>query len=146
LLNFRDRTPNALTVGISDNNPIRFAKMTAIRKTADVTGVSAINPLVAFYDIQRKKGKGSFVWSWTSHEIEGKIHPYIHATLYPRFLTEVSQIFLQDTFYQNYLAMMNTADVTDLSAISPIVAFYDIHGRKKRGAIRLFCPGYHMRL
>jgi hypothetical protein len=54
--------------------------------------------------------------------------------------------------------MSNTADVTggkliavllqsisDVSAINPLVAFYDIHGRK-RGAILLFCPGHHTRL
>jgi hypothetical protein len=59
------------------------------------------------------------------------------------------------TFYQNYLAMRNTADVTSgqpiavllksisgVSAINLLVAFYDIHGRK-RGAIILFCPRPH---
>jgi hypothetical protein len=47
-------------------------------------------------------------------------------------------------FYKNYLPMRNTADVTGskpiavllqsisgVSAINPLVAFYDIHGRKK---------------
>jgi hypothetical protein len=47
-------------------------------------------------------------------------------------------------FYQNYLAMSNTADVTGdkpiavwsqsisgANAINPLVAFYDIHGRKR---------------
>jgi hypothetical protein len=55
--------------------------------------------------------------------------------------------------------MRNTADVTGgkfvavlllsvscVSVINPLVAFYDIHGRKERGAIILFCSGYHMRL
>jgi hypothetical protein len=59
------------------------------------------------------------------------------------------------TFYQNYLAMKNTADVTGgksisvwsqsisgVSAINFLVAFYDIHGRK-RGAVLLFSPGHH---
>jgi hypothetical protein len=54
--------------------------------------------------------------------------------------------------------MRNTADVTGgkpiaallqsisgVSTINPLVAFYDIHGRKKRGAILLFCPGHHTR-
>jgi hypothetical protein len=54
--------------------------------------------------------------------------------------------------------MRNTADVTGgkpiavllqsisgVSAINPLVVFYDIHGRKKRGAILLFCPGHHTR-
>jgi hypothetical protein len=53
--------------------------------------------------------------------------------------------------------MRNTADVTGgkpiavllhsisgVSAINPLVAFYDIHGGKK-GAILLFCPGHHTR-
>jgi hypothetical protein len=30
------------------------------------------------------------------------------------------------------------------NAINPLVAFYDIHGRK-RGAILLICPGHHRR-
>jgi hypothetical protein len=51
----------------------------------------------------------------------------------------------------------NTADVTggkpiavllqsisDVSAINPLVAFYDIYGGK-RGGILLFCPGHHTR-
>jgi hypothetical protein len=53
--------------------------------------------------------------------------------------------------------MRNTADVTDgkpiavllqaisgVSAINPLVAFYDFHGGK-REAILLFCPGHHTR-
>jgi hypothetical protein len=54
--------------------------------------------------------------------------------------------------------MRNTADVTDgkpiavllqpisgVSAINPLVAFYDIHGGKREN-ILLFCPGHHTRL
>jgi hypothetical protein len=54
--------------------------------------------------------------------------------------------------------MRNNADVTGgkpiavllqsisgVSAINPLVAFYDIHGGKKRGAILLFGPGHHTR-
>jgi hypothetical protein len=53
--------------------------------------------------------------------------------------------------------MGNTADVTSgkpiaallqsisgVSAINPLVAFYDIHGGK-RGAILLYYPGHHTR-
>jgi hypothetical protein len=61
-------------------------------------------------------------------------------------------------FYQHYLAVRNTADVTGgkpiaviwsqsilgVSPVIPLVAFYDIHGRK-RGVILLFCPGHHTR-
>jgi hypothetical protein len=33
--------------------------------------------------------------------------------------------------------------ISDIIAIDPLVAFYDIHGRKReRGAILLFCPGH----
>jgi hypothetical protein len=35
--------------------------------------------------------------------------------------------------------------ISGVSAINPLVAFYDIHGGK-RGAILLFCPGHHTRL
>jgi hypothetical protein len=53
--------------------------------------------------------------------------------------------------------MRNTADViggkpiaillqsiADVSAINPLVAFYDIHGGKRE--VLLFCPGHHTRL
>jgi hypothetical protein len=54
------------------------------------------------------------------------------------------------TLYQNYLAMRNTAHVTggkpiavrsqsisEVSAVNPLVAFYDIHGRN--GEVLCFC-------
>jgi hypothetical protein len=54
--------------------------------------------------------------------------------------------------------MRNTADVTggnsiavllqsisSVSAINPLVAFYDINGGEGRGAILLFCSGHHTR-
>jgi hypothetical protein len=34
--------------------------------------------------------------------------------------------------------------ISGVSAINPLVAFYDIHGGK-RGVILLFCPGHHTR-
>jgi hypothetical protein len=74
------------------------------------------------------------------------IHTYISLTLYQqRHLRYYSET---PTFYQNYLAMSNTADVTGgkptsthsniwgVNAINPLVAFYDIHGRKREV---LFC-------
>jgi hypothetical protein len=80
---------------------------------------------------------------------------YIPLTLYPRKGSRGISDIPKPTFYQNYLAMRNTADVPDrkpiavllqsilgVSAINPLVALYDIHGRKK-GAIPLFCPGHH---
>jgi hypothetical protein len=33
--------------------------------------------------------------------------------------------------------------ISGVSAINPLAAFYDIHGRNVRGAILLFCPGYN---
>jgi hypothetical protein len=85
---------------------------------------------------------------------------YIHTTHalspkgYQRHLRYSSET---PKFYQNYLAISNTADVTDgkaiavwsqsisgVNAIDPLVTFYDIHGRK-RGAILLFCSGHHTR-
>jgi hypothetical protein len=56
-------------------------------------------------------------------------------------------------FYQNYLAMRNTADVTGgkpialrsqsisgISAVNPLVAYYDIHGRKREVLFFYFVP------
>jgi hypothetical protein len=78
-------------------------------------------------------------------------------TLYPRrgqqrHLRHSSET---PTLHQNYLAMRNTADVTSgkpaavllqsisgVCAINPLVAFYDIYG-KKREVLFLFCPGHH---
>jgi hypothetical protein len=55
--------------------------------------------------------------------------------------------------------MRNTADVTGgkpiaallpsisgVSAINPLVAFYDIHGGKMQVLFFYFCPGHHTRL
>jgi hypothetical protein len=63
----------------------------------------------------------------------------------PEGVAKASQIFLRDAkFYQNYSAMRNTAKVTGgkpiavwsqsiagVNAIDPLVAFYDIHGKKR---------------
>jgi hypothetical protein len=94
------------------------------------------------------------------HAKHGKVSPeyfYIH-TYHSRFIPEgvavVSQIFLRTpTFYQNLLAMRNTAAVTGgkpiavllqsisgVSAINPLVAFYDIHGGKREVLFLYFVP------
>jgi hypothetical protein len=76
-----------------------------------------------------------------------RIHTY-RSRLIPEEVAEASQIFL---LYQNYLAMRNTADVTGgllpsdcvnsgASAINPLVAFYDIHGRKREVVFFYFVP------
>jgi hypothetical protein len=57
------------------------------------------------------------------------------------------------TFYQNELAVKNTADVTGgkpiavllqsisgVSAINPLVTFYDIHGGKREALFFYFVP------
>jgi hypothetical protein len=74
------------------------------------------------------------------------IHTYLHAThaLYPKGQQKHFTYSL-NTFHQNYLAISNTADMTDgkpiavwsqsisgVNAINPLVAFYDFHGRKRQ--------------
>jgi hypothetical protein len=69
---------------------------------------------------------------------------YIPLTLYPRRGSRD----ISAEFYQNYLAVSNTADVTGgkpiavwsqsilgVDAINTLVAFYDIHGRKREAYI-----------
>jgi hypothetical protein len=82
------------------------------------------------------------------------IHTYIPLTLYPRRGSRgISDIAPRPTFYQNYLAVRNTADVTGgkpiavwsqsisgVNAINPIVALYDIHGRKSEVLFFYFVP------
>jgi hypothetical protein len=73
------------------------------------------------------------------------IHLYIPLTLYPRKGQQRHLRYSSEmpTFYHNYSAMSNTADVTGgkpiavwsqsisgVRAINPLVAFYDIFGRK----------------
>jgi hypothetical protein len=87
------------------------------------------------------------------------IHTYIH-TYHSRFIpegvAEVSQILSQifhPRFTKIILAMRNTADVTGgkpiavwsqsisgVSAIIPLVAFYDIHGGKREVLFFYFVP------
>jgi hypothetical protein len=79
------------------------------------------------------------------------IHTY-HSRFIPGGVAEVSQIFLRDTHVLPKLAMRNTADVTGgkpiavllqsisgVSAFNPLVAFYDIH-RRKREIFFYFVP------
>jgi hypothetical protein len=82
------------------------------------------------------------------------IHTY-HSRLIPKGRLRYSSETL--TFYQNDLAMRNTADVTGGKpiavwlqfilggdAVNPLIAFCDIHERE-RVAILLFWPGHHAR-
>jgi hypothetical protein len=71
------------------------------------------------------------------------IHTY-HSRFIPKRAVETFRCSSETpTLYQNYLAMRNTADVTvkpiavwsqsisGVNAINTLVAFYDIHGRKR---------------
>jgi hypothetical protein len=82
---------------------------------------------------QWKNGRGAIFFFFITY-----IH---HSRFIPKGLAEK---FQTPTFYQNILAMRNTADVTDgkpialrsqsivgVSDIHPLVTFYDIHGRKR---------------
>jgi hypothetical protein len=80
-------------------------------------------------------------------------HTYIHTTHALSLKGQQGRLKYSSetpTFYQNYLAMRNTADVTGGKpiavwlqyisggdAVNPFVAFYDIHGRKKD--VQFFC-------
>jgi hypothetical protein len=73
------------------------------------------------------------------------IHTYIqyHSRFIPEEVAEVSQIFFRDIYIlPKLLATRNTAEVTggkpiailsqsisSVSAVNPLIAFYDIHGR-----------------
>jgi hypothetical protein len=75
-------------------------------------------------------------------------------TLFPERVAEASQIFLWDAHVlQYYLAMRYTAHMTggkpiavwsqfisDVSAINPLVTFYDIHWRKREVLFFYFVP------
>jgi hypothetical protein len=70
---------------------------------------------------------------------------YTPLTLYPERVAEASQIFLRDAhILRKCLAMWNSADMTGgkpiavrsqsisgVNAVNPLVAFYDVHGRKR---------------
>jgi hypothetical protein len=85
------------------------------------------------------------------------LHTYIgtyHSRFIPEGIAEVSQIFLRDTHVlPKLISSRNTADVTGgkpiavllqsisgVSAINPLVAFYDIHGGKREVLFFYFVP------
>jgi hypothetical protein len=81
------------------------------------------------------------------------IHTY-HSRFIPEGVAEVSQIFHRDTHVlPTLVAMRNIADVTrgkpiavflqsvsGVSAVNPLVAFYDIHGGKREVLFFYFVP------
>jgi hypothetical protein len=80
-----------------------------------------------------------------------KIHTY-HSRFIPKGYKRHLRYFSETpTLYQNYLVMRNTADVrgskpiavwsqsiSGVSAINSLVAFYDIHGRKREVIVFYF--------
>jgi hypothetical protein len=81
------------------------------------------------------------------------VYIYIPLTLFAEGVAEVSQIFLRDTHVLPKLAIRNTADVTggkpiavllqsisSVSAINPLVVFYDIHVGKREMPFFYFVP------
>jgi hypothetical protein len=111
--------------------------------------VSAVN-LLAYYGILKRTNRFAFFWKSCRNTY---IHTY-HSRFIPEGAAEVSQIFLRDTHvFQNKLAMRNTADVaggkpiavllpsiSGVSAINPLVTFYDIHGGKREVLFFYFVP------
>jgi hypothetical protein len=80
------------------------------------------------------------------------IHTY-YSRVVPEGVTDASQIFFRDTHVLPKLFMRNTADVTGgkpiaallqsisgVSAINPLVAFYDVHGGKREVLFFYFVP------
>jgi hypothetical protein len=81
------------------------------------------------------------------------IHTY-HSRFIPEGVAEVSQIFIRDTHVlPKLVSYEETADliggrpiaillqsISDVSAINPLVAFYDIHGGKREVLLFYFVP------
>jgi hypothetical protein len=82
------------------------------------------------------------------------VHTYIPLTLYPRRGSRgISDILPRHPRFTKFIAMRNTADVkggkpiavllqsvSDVSAINPLVAFYDIHEGKREVLFFYFVP------
>jgi hypothetical protein len=92
--------------------------------------------------------------SWTTdlQLVNVYIHKY-HSRFIPQGIAEASQMFLRDVYILLKLLLRNTADVTSgkliavwsqsisgVSAINPLVDFYDIHGRKREVPFFYFVP------
>jgi hypothetical protein len=99
-----------------------------------------------------------FIFYWDDRcklVLDVGIHTFIHTThaLSPKGSRGISDIVPRPAFYQNYLPVRNTADVTGgkpiavwlqsisgVNAINPIVALYDIHVRKREVLFFYFVP------
>jgi hypothetical protein len=98
-----------------------------------------------------KKGLFKSIWNrWACMRNLMKVHTHITLTLYlRRGRRGISDIPLRHPFYLTYLARRNTANVqvispsqsiSGVSAINLLVAFYDIHERKREVLFRYFVP------
>jgi hypothetical protein len=91
-----------------------------------------LNTTINIKDILWRRLENSKIWRiYTSVVVKGLKVNYWYSSETP-------------TFYQNYWAMSNTADgtgdkpiavwsqsISDLITLNPLIAFYDIHGRKR---------------
>jgi hypothetical protein len=97
---------------------------------------------------------GSISHSGLLIKIYRQLIPY-YSCFISEGVAEASQILysVPPTCYKNYLAISNTADVTGsepiavwsqsisgVNAFNPLVAFYDIHGRKREVLFFYFVP------
>jgi hypothetical protein len=86
------------TADVTDGKPIAVLLQS-------ISGVSAINPLVAFYDIHGEKREVLFFYfvpDTTRDTLLQYIHTFTPLTLYPRRGSRgVSDIAPKPTFYQN---------------------------------------------
>jgi hypothetical protein len=86
-----------------------------------ISGVRAVNTIVLLrHPWKKERGAISFLLPrkpYKTHLLTN-LHSFIHSSI------EFIQIKI----------------VSGVSAVNPLVAFYDIHGRE--GAILLFCPGH----
>jgi hypothetical protein len=108
---------------------------------------------------------GTYTWDRLRSDGDGFTTCYVwKIPLSPRFIpkgvAEASQISLRDAhIIPNYSAIRNTADVTGgkpiaiwpqsisgVSAINALVAFYNIHGRKREVLFFYFIPDFPRRV
>jgi hypothetical protein len=114
-----------------------------------ISGVSAVNALVAFYDIHGINREALSFLFYCNKKIKNNcFFSYIykftyHSRFIPERVEEISDILLRHPSFTKMLwAMRNTADVTDdnptavcskliLGVVKPLDAYYDVHGGKE---------------
>jgi hypothetical protein len=156
-----DTTPTALNVMLYVFNLFVFCLFhleILIRKIWSIFIVGLVNILSLYNVFGTNPIKAKATQVNRCIQIIYHKHTY-HSRFIPEGVAEASKIFLWDIprFYQNYLAMSNTAEVTggksiavwsqsiSLNAIKPLVALrYPLE--KERGAILLFRFEHHTRI